>query len=172
MVDHLTPSLRSWNMGRISSKNTAPELHVRRALHKRGYRYRLHVSRLPGKPDIVLPSIRTAVFVHGCFWHRHAGCRQCTTPRSNVAYWIPKLEGNRKRDAEHRRALRKEKWRVVIIWACEANNPTKLERRLSRAGFILSDEALKRLKRHRSHREIVGSRFSGGRPERKRLLSN
>jgi DNA mismatch endonuclease (patch repair protein) len=153
-------------MRRISSKNTGPEILVRRALHKMGYRFRLHRRGLPGRPDIILPRYRTTVFVHGCFWHRHSGCKQCTTPRSNVRYWTPKLKGNQKRDEEHRSSLRKLGWKVVIIWACEATNPIKLRKRLSKAGFL--DRATSRRRQRLSRREIVGSRPSPIRRARKR----
>lgn len=135
MGDHLTRTKRSWNMSRIRSKNTAPEINVRRALHRRGYRYALHGAKLPGKPDLVLRRFRIVIFVHGCFWHRHRGCLQCTTPKSNTDYWIPKLDGNALRDARHRKALRQQSWKVIVIWACEANSPKRLARRLNRLGF-------------------------------------
>jgi DNA mismatch endonuclease (patch repair protein) len=116
-------------MAAIRSKNTAPELAVRRCLHRRGLRFRLHVKRLPGNPDLVFPSRHTAVFVHGCFWH---GCPHCRVGRrkvkSNMAYWEQKLARNRARDSRAVDELTAAGWRVLVVWACEAANPTALER--------------------------------------------
>lgn len=108
-------------MARIRSRDTQPELRVRRALHAAGLRFRLHVKNLPGKPDIVLPSRRIAIFVHGCFWHRHPDpdCKRARLPKSRPEFWIPKLEGNRRRDLEKEEQLRRAGWDVRIIWECE-----------------------------------------------------
>ena len=130
--DRLTTEQRSWNMSRIRSKNTKPEMIVRRMLHSRGVRYRLHGAGLPGKPDIVLGPRRLVIFVHGCFWHRHAGCREATMPSANRDFWQAKLEGNAARDLRHRAALRKLGWRVAVVWECETRQPEKLARRLVR----------------------------------------
>ena len=108
-------------MSRIRGKNTAPEKIVRSLLHRLGYRFRLHVKTLPGKPDIVLPKYKTVIFVHGCFWHRHKGCKNCTTPTNRQEFWLTKLNGNAVRDKLHQRALRKLGWRVIAIWECETN---------------------------------------------------
>ena len=110
--DRLTQARRSWNMSHIRGKNTKPELVVRSLLHRMGYRFRLHGKKLPGRPDIVLPKYRTVVFVHGCFWHRHRGCKNCTTPTNNRSFWVAKLEGNAARDRLNRRALVRLGWRV------------------------------------------------------------
>ena len=112
---------RSRIMRAIKSKNTAPELVVRRLLHSLGYRFRLHRTDLPGKPDIVLPKHKAVIFVHGCFWHQHpsADCRNAQVPRSNNAYWAPKLAGNVARDGEAVRLLVMLGWRVLIVWECE-----------------------------------------------------
>jgi DNA mismatch endonuclease, patch repair protein len=133
--DRLSKERRSWNMGRIRGRDTSPEKAVRSLLHRMGYRFRLHGRRLPGRPDIVLPKYRTVVFVHGCFWHRHKGCRNCTTPTNRRQWWLNKLEGNSTRDKAQVRALRKLGWKVVIVWECEAKRSgfaTRLEERLSR----------------------------------------
>ena len=133
-MDTLTKEKRSWNMSRIRGKDTAPEVVVRSALHRLGYRFRLHGKRLPGRPDIVLPKHRVVVLVHGCFWHRHRGCKNCTTPTNNRAFWLRKLEGNVARDKVHARALRKLGWRVVVVWECEtegAGFAASLRRRLA-----------------------------------------
>jgi DNA mismatch endonuclease (patch repair protein) len=113
------PVGRSENMRRIRSRDTKPELLLRHALHKRGLRYRIHVPGLPGKPDIVFGKKRLAVFVHGCFWHQHAGCRQASSPRSNSAYWKPKLARNAERDRQHAEDLIALGYGVLILWECE-----------------------------------------------------
>lgn len=130
MVDHLTKELRSWNMSRIRSADTNPEIVMRSLLHRLGYRFRLHRKDLPGKPDIVLPKFKTVIFVHGCFWHRHKGCKRCTTPTTNQEYWLPKFERNMLKDIENRSKLRKLGWRSIIIWECEIKKPVKLAQKL------------------------------------------
>ncbi|HET6378089.1 MAG TPA: very short patch repair endonuclease [Methylocella sp.] len=119
---------RSENMRRIRSKDTKPEMLVRRLAHKMGYRYRLHRRDLPGKPDLVFGPRRKVIFVHGCFWHSHSGpnCPDRRQPRSNLAYWQPKLARNQRRDAEHMAALAKAGWEVLIVWECETRNPVTL----------------------------------------------
>jgi DNA mismatch endonuclease, patch repair protein len=128
MRDRLTKERRSWNMSRIRGKNTAPEKSVRSLLHRMGYRFRLHGKNLPGRPDIVLKKYKTVIFVHGCFWHRHKGCRNCTTPTKNRAFWVTKLEGNAARDGAQRRTLRRLGWRVAVVWECETEEPRAVER--------------------------------------------
>ena len=123
MRDRLSKERRSWNMSRIRGKNTTPEIVVRSVLHRLGYRFRLHAKKLPGRPDVVLPKYRTAVFVHGCFWHRHRGCKNCTTPTNNRAFWVAKLGGNAARDRRNQSALVRLGWRVVTIWECETRGP-------------------------------------------------
>jgi DNA mismatch endonuclease, patch repair protein len=120
-------------MGRIRGKNTSPELVVRRVLHRMGYRFRLHVKNLPGKPDIVLPKYKTVIFVHGCFWHQHKGCKNCTTPTNRQEFWINKLNGNTARDKIHRQALRKLGWQAITVWECEAENRERLQRLVAAA---------------------------------------
>lgn len=127
MVDHLTKEKRSWNMSHIRSSDTKPELIVRSMLHRMGYRFRLHRSDLSGKPDIVLPRYKTVVFVNGCFWHRHKGCKRCTTPSSNREYWQKKFERNTANDRIHQAKLKKEGWKVIVIWECETKNVSKLQ---------------------------------------------
>lgn len=119
MPDSLTPAQRSILMSRIRGKDTGPERAVRSLLHRMGYRFRLHGRDLPGSPDIVLPRLRTVVFVHGCFWHRHAGCRHASTPRTRARFWRLKFERNVERDGENRAALRRLGWRVVTVWECQ-----------------------------------------------------
>ena len=131
MVDTLTPAQRSERMARIRSKDTNPELWVRRFLHARGFRFRLHRKDLPGRPDLVLPKYDAAVFVQGCFWHAHH-CQKGRIPGTRGEFWKAKFEGNKKRDARNVRALRAAGWRVFTIWECELAKPAARERALSR----------------------------------------
>ena len=132
MADRLSTERRSENMRRIRDKNTTPEMAVRKMLHSLGYRYRLHVKELPGKPDLVFPSRRCILMVHGCFWHGHKGCRESRMPQSNQDYWVAKLEKNYARDRVHLRALRRLGWRVMVVWECQTENQSKIEPRLIR----------------------------------------
>jgi len=124
-MDRLTPEKRSWNMSRIRGKNTKPEIQVRSLLHGMGYRFRLK-SNLPGKPDLVLPKYKTAVFVHGCFWHRHKGCKLCYSPKSRVEFWNKKFEANKARDRLVTQLISRTGWKQVIIWECEVADPLNL----------------------------------------------
>lgn len=130
---------RSDIMRAVKRANTKPEMIVRQALHALGLRFRLHRRDLPGSPDIVLPKFRTVIFVHGCFWHRHPGCRYATTPKSRQEYWLPKFESNVERDARKEAQLRELDWRVVVIWECETKSLEMLEARL-RLEFDLSPD--------------------------------
>lgn len=130
MADTLSPGERSERMSRIRGKDTAPELALRKALHALGLRYRLH-AKLPGKPDIVLPRHSAVVFVHGCFWHRHRGCRIATTPKSNTAFWREKFDRNVARDKRVRRQLRAAGWRVFVAWECQLSGKGKATERAS-----------------------------------------
>ncbi|MHA6162138.1 MULTISPECIES: very short patch repair endonuclease [unclassified Pseudomonas] len=121
---------RSDIMRAVKRAHTKPEIIVRQALHALGLRFRLHRRDLPGSPDIVLPRLRTVVFVHGCFWHRHPACRFATTPKSRQEYWLPKFEANVERDARKEAQLRELGWRVVVIWECETKSLEALEARL------------------------------------------
>ena len=129
-MDSLTPEHRSWNMSRIRSKDTAPEKLVRSALHRMGLRFRLHRSDLPGKPDIVLPAHKTAVFVHGCFWHRHKGCHLAYTPKTNTAFWQSKFASNVIRDRVKARSLERLGWKVLTVWECQTSDSKALARSL------------------------------------------
>lgn len=131
-MDTISPERRSANMRQIKSANTAPEWIVRRLVHGMGYRYRLHVPSLPGKPDLVFPRLRRIIEVRGCFWHQHPGCIDSHIPKSRAGYWGPKLERNQQRDAENGRTLRSLAWRVSIVWECETSNTAKLAKRLAR----------------------------------------
>ena len=132
MADSLSKARRSWNMSRIKGKDTAPEKIVRSILHRLGYRFRLHKTKLPGRPDVVLPKHQAIVFVHGCFWHRHKKCKDATMPKSRTEWWQVKLEGNAARDKRNQIALRRAGWRVLTVWECETEKPEKLTRRLER----------------------------------------
>jgi DNA mismatch endonuclease (patch repair protein) len=131
-MDKLTPDRRSANMGRIRSRNTSPEMIVRRLVHGMGYRYRLHVASLPGKPDIVLPRLKKIIEVRGCFWHQHAGCIDSHIPKSRIQYWGPKLARNLQRDRENGRKLRQLGWKLCIVWECETRDSKTLARRVTR----------------------------------------
>jgi DNA mismatch endonuclease, patch repair protein len=115
-------------MSRIRGKDTKPELRVRSQLHRMGYRFRLHRKDLPGRPDIVLPKYDTVIFVHGCFWHRHKGCRFAYTPKTRVEFWETKFEQNVRRDRRNEAALRKRGWRIIRIWECETESFEALAR--------------------------------------------
>ena len=117
-------------MSQIRGRDTAPEKQVRSVLHRAGYRFRLHSKRLLGHPDVVLPKYRTVVFVHGCFWHRHKGCRFAYAPKSRVAFWKAKFQSNVERDRRNARELRGLGWKVVTIWECDAGRPEKWLRRM------------------------------------------
>jgi len=113
-------------MSRIPSKNTKTELVVRSLVHSMGYRYRLHRKDLPGKPDMVFPKYRTVIFVHGCFWHRHEGCKITTTPKTNTEFWEKKFARNIALDVEHQQKLREMGWKVTVVWQCELKDLNKL----------------------------------------------
>ena len=130
MADIVTPARRSEMMSRIRGKGTKPELLVRSAAHRLGFRFRLHVRKLPGSPDLVFPRKKIALFVHGCFWHRHQGCRYCYVPKSNIQFWREKFKKNVLRDRRVRTGLEEMGWRVAIIWECETVNPDSLRKRL------------------------------------------
>jgi DNA mismatch endonuclease (patch repair protein) len=132
-MDSLTPTRRSWNMSRIKGRNTTPELAVRSVLHRLGFRFRLHRRDLPGRPDIVLPRFRTAVLVHGCFWHQHRGCRLAYQPKTNTEFWNEKLGLNVARDNANARKLRALGWRVLTVWECQISDRQALARRLQDA---------------------------------------
>ena len=117
---------RRRNMSAIKGKNTKPEIIVRKALHALGYRFRLHRKELPGKPDIILPKHRIAIFVNGCFWHRHPGCKYASTPASNIDFWNAKFEENTARDNRNYAMLKELGWKVVVIWECETQSLSEL----------------------------------------------
>jgi DNA mismatch endonuclease (patch repair protein) len=130
MTDIVDSKQRSAMMARIRGRDTTPELAVRRIAHRMGLRFWLHRKDLPGRPDLVFPKHRLAVFVHGCFWHRHEGCRYASTPKSRIAFWTGKFAANVERDARQAEALRALGWRVIVIWQCETGDEGAMERRI------------------------------------------
>ena len=141
MSDKLTPEKRSWNMSRIKGKDTKIEVEVRKYLFSKGYRFRKNDKRYPGKPDIVLPKYHVAIFVHGCFWHRHEGCKDATTPKTRTEFWLEKFDKNVKNDQIKQEKLRELGWKVIVIWECELKRSfqetlDKVEKELTRTPFI------------------------------------
>jgi DNA mismatch endonuclease (patch repair protein) len=132
MTDKISKERRSANMRAVRSGNTWPEIRVRQIVHALGFRFRLHRGDLPGKPDIAFPRYQKAIFVHGCFWHQHKGCRRATLPQSNLRFWRNKLARNAARDAEQLVAMRRRGWRALVVWECEIRNEKRLTARLRR----------------------------------------
>ncbi len=134
MADRISKEHRSWNMSRIRSKDTSPEKRVRSFLHRAGYRFRLHVKTLPGSPDIVLSKHRTAIFVHGCYWHRHPGCKQGAyfpkDPKQGIEFWREKFEKNVRRDQKNKEMLEELGWKVVVIWECQTKTKEMLKEQI------------------------------------------
>lgn len=135
MADTVSKSVRSRIMSSVKQRNTKPEMIVRSLLHRLGYRFRLHRKDLPGSPDIVLPKFRTAIFVHGCFWHQHKNCKKSRRPSSNQEYWNTKLDENISRDKRKEKELSKLGWRVVTVWQCEICDPEVLSEKLKTIGL-------------------------------------
>lgn len=129
-MDKLTPKRRSENMSRIRSEDTSPEIMVRRLAYSMGYRYRLHVAKLPGKPDLVFTRLKSIIEVRGCFWHQHGDCIDSHIPKTRLEYWEPKLTTNKRRDAENLAKLKALGWRVLTVWECQLTNRPKLVYRL------------------------------------------
>lgn len=126
-MDTVTKEQRTLNMSRIRATDTNPEIYVRKILWRMGFRYRLNVKNLPGKPDIYISRIKTAIFVHGCFWHQHDNCKRKSMPKSNIDYWKPKLERNIQRFAKQSEELKKLDINILVIWECEAKKSKILE---------------------------------------------
>lgn len=155
-MDVVDSATRSRMMAGIRSKDTKPEMAVRRYLHARGFRYRLHARDLPGSPDLVLPKYRAAILVHGCFWHRHSGCRFATTPTSNVERWDAKFQANIARDATKLASLEEAGWRVIVVWECELRrDPTE---RLQRLAQEITEQNSSPVSRPTDNRVPVGIR--------------
>ncbi len=130
MADRISEQHRSWNMSQIKCSNTIPEIKVRSVLHRMGYRFRLHRRDLPGKPDIVLPKFHLIIFVHGCFWHRHPGCKYAYTPKSRNDFWMKKFRQNTERDQLTRTILEALDWKVRVIWECETGDDVFLAEKI------------------------------------------
>ena len=145
MPDVLTPQQRHRCMSNIRSKATKPEMLVRRWLWAHGYRYRLNVKSVPGKPDIVMRKYRTAIFVNGCFWHGHEGCKQFVLPKTNTDFWQTKIARNRERDLRNYNELTQAGWQVIVIWACNLTN-NKLDHTMQQVAVTLNQNLLKILK--------------------------
>lgn len=135
-MDRVAPSKRSEIMSRVRSKDTGPEMVVRRLVHSLGYRYRLHSKKLPGKPDLTFTGKKKVIFVHGCFWHYHEDCKIAHLPKSNLDIWKPKLEGNKCRDLRNQKELLELGWEFIVIWECELNNIEMISKRIR---MFLSD---------------------------------
>lgn len=131
MTDVFPSEKRSWIMGRVREKNTSPELKVRSLIHRLGFRFRLHKKDLPGKPDLVFPSRKKIIFVHGCFWHGHDCSRGEREPKSNTEYWVEKIRRNAERDARHRSDLKALGWDVLVVWECELKDAEALSSRIT-----------------------------------------
>jgi len=123
-MDVHEPEVRSYNMRQIKGKNTKPEMVVRKFLFSKGFRYRLHVKNLPGKPDIVLPKYKIVIFVHGCFWHGHEGCKYFVVPKTRTEWWLTKINTNQRNDEKSKTLLKKAGWKIIIIWECELKPST------------------------------------------------
>lgn len=148
-MDTLTPEKRSWTMSRIKGKDTQPELIVRKFLYAHGYRYRVNVKELPGKPDIVLKKYRTAIFIHGCFWHGHS-CLQGRIPKSNETFWKDKFARNKERDLRVRKELKELGWNTLIVWECQLK-PKEREQTLNEIAYWLNEAFLSRFQKSGSN---------------------
>ncbi|MCL2122589.1 MAG: very short patch repair endonuclease [Desulfovibrionaceae bacterium] len=126
-MDSVSPEKRGWIMAQVKGHDTGPEMAVRSLLHRMGYRFRLQRKDLPGKPDIVLPKYRVAIFVHGCYWHRHDCSNGRRHPKSHLDFWLPKLEGNRERDIQKQALLREQGWNILVIWECMLRDTSALQ---------------------------------------------
>ncbi len=134
MTDVHSKETRSFNMSRIKAKDTKPEMLVRKYLFAQGFRYRLHDKKLPGKPDIILPKYKTVIFVHGCFWHGHEGCRYFIVPKTRTEWWMNKIKGNIENDKKKREILQQEGWNVITVWECELK---KEKREMTLSGTVI-----------------------------------
>ncbi len=132
MTDKLTPERRSANMARIRSRNTSPEMIIRRLVFEMGFRYRLHIAHLPGRPDLVFARLKKIIDVRGCFWHQHGRCIDSHIPKSRIEYWRPKLQRNRRRDKTNIKNLEALGWRVLVVWECEVGDLKRLKRVISK----------------------------------------
>src|ERR1700749_2725412 len=139
MADVHSKKIRSYNMSRIRSKDTKPELLVRKFLFANGFRYRLHDKKLPGKPDIVLPKYKTIIFIHGCFWHGHKGCKYFVVPKTSTDWWMDKIERNKTNDSQKGKQLKALNWKVIEIWECQLK-PNLQEKTLRKLNNVLKNK--------------------------------
>ena len=137
MTDIHTPEKRSYNMSMIKGKNTKPEIIVRKFLHSKGFRFRIHKNNLPGKPDIVLPKYKTVIFINGCFWHGHKNCKYFTLPKTRTKWWLNKIEGNKTTDKLNNQRLKKAGWRIITLWTCQLK-PKKIKKTLINLFYSLT----------------------------------
>jgi DNA mismatch endonuclease (patch repair protein) len=147
MTDIFTPAQRHLVMSHIRSRNTKPELKVRQWLWAHGYRYRLNVKSVPGKPDIVMRKYHTAIFVNGCFWHGHEGCDKYRLPQTNVDFWKNKIDRNRKRDQENYQVLQENGWQVIVVWECQLT-PKRIEQTMNEVELLLNNKLLSLYSKH------------------------
>ncbi|MCU0440697.1 MAG: DNA mismatch endonuclease Vsr [Raineya sp.] len=127
MADVHSKKVRSYNMSRIKGKNTKPEMLVRKFLFAKGLRYRLHDKKLPGKPDIILPKYKTVIFIHGCFWHGHKGCKYFVIPKTRTDWWLNKINKNKEKDNDSILKLNEEGWHIIVVWECDLKSKKKEE---------------------------------------------
>lgn len=137
MADVHSPEVRSYNMSMIRGKNTKPEIIVRKFLHSRGFRFRLHKKGLPGKPDIVLSKYKTVIFIHGCFWHGHKNCKYFVVPKTRTKWWLNKINRNREVDNENKLKLKKSDWKIITLWTCQLKSK-KIEKTLNKLSTALT----------------------------------
>ena len=140
MADIYDKEKRSEIMSHIRGKNTKPEVTLRKALFAQGFRYRINDKRLPGKPDIVFPKYKTAIFIHGCFWHGHEGCKYAYTPKTNTGFWVQKVQGNKERDIRTQTLLEAQGWNVLVVWECEIKGKEQLNEVASQISAILKKQ--------------------------------
>lgn len=159
MTDRMTPEQRHRCMSHIKGKGTKPELLVRRWLWGHGYRYRLNVRSVPGKPDIVMRPYRTAIFVNGCFWHGHKNCGNLRMPKNNTKFWQSKIERNRARDQENYRVLQENGWLVIVVWECQLT-PKRIDRTMREMELLLNDNLISLYKRHTTIPYSINEEYS------------
>ena len=147
-TNHIISASRSKNMSAIKSKNTKPEVEVRKLLHSMGFRFRLHKKDLPGSPDIVLPKYKTVIFVHGCFWHRHENCKYASTPKTRKEFWESKFKANVKRDLEIQEKIKNIGWQSVVIWECQVKNKSFLTKKFVRKLIMTNNANLTKINKN------------------------
>jgi DNA mismatch endonuclease, patch repair protein len=156
LTDRISKDQRSANMRAVRTRHTEPEMCVRRIARQLGYRFRLHWRNLPGKPDLTFTQQQKVIYVHGCFWHQHQGCRRGSAPQSNVAFWRPKLARNKSRDAEQLAAVKRRGWRALVVWECQTKDEGRLAARLNRfLGDASQKKSIKDRKRPGPEQDVL-----------------